>query len=115
MAKLCYKHHTNKLPCTYKDENMPNIEYQHDATRTYSLRSTINHDYKNDKKSDMTFIDSCIKIWNNLPTNLKITPYKIPTNITSIPFILDNTNNYTHFSEISKKYFQQNNNHEKTY
>ena len=39
-AKLCYNHQTNKLPFTYKEENMPNIEYQHDPERKYSLRCT---------------------------------------------------------------------------
>ena len=91
-AKLCFKHHTQKLPINFSQCIMPtkfNMEEQH-----YTLRNHIDkqYSYKTDcSKFTLSFPHHCIKTWNNLPTKLKEMAY--------------NNTSYQLFNSQSKRHF----------
>ena len=73
IAKLCYKHHLDLNPPII-NSIMP--EKYNTNTAMLLTRSKTNHNYKQTKiNASKTLTKNCIKIWNNLPTELKNLAY----------------------------------------
>ena len=72
-AKLCFKHHTNKLPPHFHKSVMPTIPTS--VSHHYNLRNNncSQYNYLIDHKYSLSFSNNCITTWNSLPYNLKET------------------------------------------
>ena len=77
--RTCYKHHAKILPTHFSQEIMPEIDY-YNETRQRKTRSSIHNifDYNMRHKNQLTypFTQSCVTIWNNLPSDEKRLPYR---------------------------------------
>ena len=93
IAKLCFKHHTHKLPAHFQEMAMPTLPIRQ-STHHYNLRNNTDNQYNylNDEKYQLTFSYNCIKSWNNLPYVIKKIAYT-------------NYGSYQHFKVTSKQHY----------
>ena len=74
VAKICHKHIYGNLPTTFEDNVMPMLSVMAHSSNTRHS-SDINYQFEPSSKLTMankSFTSDCIRIWNNIPNNIKI-------------------------------------------
>ena len=84
IAKLCYKQHNGSF-LTEMNTMMPHM---YDTEKDRNTKSVTAHNYKYTSKCSKTFPKNCIKLWNNLPTEIKDLAYT------------DSSNSLRHFTDL---------------
>ena len=76
IQKVCFKHHMGIIPLCFTENTMPSMNVSQLENRITRVSLEKMYDYKTEiKGSDTNFKNSCIRVWNLLPFEIKMLPY----------------------------------------
>ena len=74
VSKLCHKHIYGKIPTIFESNLMPKLAIMVHSTNTRQA-TDINYHFEStstSRLSNKSFTSDCVRIWNNIPYNIKI-------------------------------------------